>query len=151
MSIQIYNTLTRKKEEFKPQNPPKVKMYTCGVTVYDECHIGHARSLYIFDVIRRYLEHRGFVVDFVRNITDIDDKIINRARELKTDWKELVAKYIAGYQRDLKSLGIRPGMLDGKEEPRATRNIEGMVQYIQGLIDKGFADMLYDIVGDLSQ
>jgi len=139
MSIRIYNTLTRKKEEFKPQNPPQVKMYTCGVTVYDECHIGHARSLYIFDVIRRYLEYRGLEVNFVRNITDIDDKIINRANELKIDWNELVEKYIDSYKEDLGLLGIQPGILDGKEEPRATRNIPEMIKYIRVLLDKGFA------------
>jgi cysteinyl-tRNA synthetase len=133
--IQIYNSLIRKKEEFAPQVPGEVKMYTCGVTVYDDCHVGHARSLYIFDVIRRYFEYRGFKVDFVRNITDIDDKIINRANELKVDWQELVEKYIAGYYRDLESLGVRRG----DSEPRATKNIEGMIKYIQALVDKGFA------------
>ncbi|MGD9015636.1 MAG: cysteine--tRNA ligase [Candidatus Omnitrophota bacterium] len=139
MSIHIYNTLTRKKEEFKPQHPPEVKMYTCGVTVYDQCHIGHARSLYIFDVIHRYLEYRGLKVNFVRNITDIDDKIINRANELKINWEELVDRYIDSYKSDLKLLGIKPGILDGKEEPRATKNIPEMIKYIQGLLDKGFA------------
>jgi cysteinyl-tRNA synthetase len=137
--IYIYNTLTGKKEEFKPQSPPEVKMYTCGVTVYDECHIGHARSLYIFDVIRRYLEYRNFKVNFVRNITDIDDKIINRSRELNIDWKELVKKYISSYYKDLELLGIKPGIKDGKEEPRATKYIPDMIKYIKGLIDKGYA------------
>ena len=135
MSIYIYNSLTRKKEEFTPLNPPQVKIYTCGVTVYDESHIGHARSLYIFDLIRRYLATRGFAVKFVRNITDIDDKIINRANELKTDWKELVKKYIARYNEDLEALGIPKG----DEEPRATENIPEMVNYIAGLIEKGYA------------
>ena len=90
MTINIQNSLTKKKEEFVPLTPQKVNIYSCGVTVYDDCHIGHARSLYIFEVIRRYLKYRGFTVNFVRNITDIDDKIINRANELKVDWKELV-------------------------------------------------------------
>ena len=90
MAIQIYNSLNRKKEEFIPLNPPIVNLYTCGVTVYDDCHIGHARSLYIFDCIRRYLAYRGYQVNFVRNITDIDDKIINRANELQINWQELV-------------------------------------------------------------
>jgi cysteinyl-tRNA synthetase len=140
MSIYVYNTLTRKKEEFKPLNPPEVKIYTCGVTVYDECHIGHARSLYIFDVIRRYLEYKNFKVNFVRNITDIDDKIINRAKELKKDWKELVREYIASYKKDLQSLGIRLGDVDEDgEEPRATKNIPGMIEYIKDLVDKGYA------------
>lgn len=114
-------------------------MYTCGVTVYDDCHIGHARSLYIFDLIRRYLEYRGFKVNFARNITDIDDKIINRANETKVGWDVLVEKYIESYYKDLGSLGINRGILDAKEEPRASRNVEEIKQYIQGLIDKGYA------------
>ena len=135
MPIFITNSLTRKKEEFIPLKPPKVNIYTCGVTVYDECHIGHARSLYIFEVMRRYLEYRGFKVNFVRNITDIDDKIINRAKELGKDWKELVGLYIERYDEDLKALGI------GKAgaEPRATENIPDMVNYIKELIKEGYA------------
>lgn len=140
MSIYIYNTLTRKKEEFKPQNPSQINMYTCGVTVYDQCHIGHARSLYIFDMIRRYLEYRKFKVNFVRNITDVDDKIINRANELNIDWKELVGRYIDSYKKDLESLSIQPGIVDGDgQEPRATKNISDMIKYIEGLIVKGYA------------
>lgn len=135
MPIKIYNSLKRKKEEFVPLAHPKVNIYTCGVTVYDDCHIGHARSLYIFEVMRRYLEYRGFKVNFVRNITDIDDKIINRAKEIKVDWKELSEKYISRYYEDLAVLGISKADL----EPRATENIPEMVKYIQGLIDKGFA------------
>ncbi len=142
MPIFIYNSLTRKKEEFIPLNPPKVNIYTCGVTVYDESHIGHARSLYIFDVIRRYLKYRGFEVNFVRNITDIDDKIINRANELKVDWKDLVKKYSERYYEDLKSLGIEKGDF----EPRATENIPEMIKYVQCLIEKGFA---YESGGDV--
>jgi len=135
MAIYIHNTLTRKKEEFTPLHPPAVNIYSCGVTVYDDCHIGHARSLYIFEVIRRYLKYRGFEVRFVRNITDIDDKIINRANELKVPWDELVAKYISGYYQDLASLGLQKA----DSEPRATENIPGMLKFIQGLIDKGYA------------
>ncbi len=142
MPIRIYNSLTRKKEEFIPVNQPKVNIYTCGVTVYDESHIGHARSLYIFDLIRRYLIYRGFKVKFVRNITDIDDKIINRSNELKVDWKELVRKYIERYEEDLNSLGISKGDF----EPRATGNIPGMIRYISALIDKGYA---YEVGGDV--
>ena len=135
MPIFIYNSLTRKKEEFIPLNPPQVNIYTCGVTVYDESHIGHARSLYIFDVIRRYLKYRGFDVKFVRNITDIDDKIINRSRELKVDWQQLVKKYIDRYHEDLEALGIQRGDF----EPRATENIPDMIKHIEGLVAKGFA------------
>jgi cysteinyl-tRNA synthetase len=142
MPIYIYNSLTRKKEEFIPIKPPQVNIYTCGVTVYDESHIGHARSLYIFDIIRRYLEYRGLKVKLVRNITDIDDKIINRARELKVDWKELVTKYIQRYYQDLEALGISKGDF----EPRATENIADMIKYIKGLIDKGYA---YEAGGDV--
>jgi cysteinyl-tRNA synthetase len=135
MSIVIYNSLTRKKEIFQPQKPPRVNIYTCGVTVYDESHIGHARSLYIFDVIRRYLKIRGFKVKFVRNITDIDDKIINRAHELEINWKDLVKKYITRYYEDLKILGIQKG----NYEPRATGNIRDMVKHIESLVKKGYA------------
>jgi cysteinyl-tRNA synthetase len=140
MPIYIYNSLSRLKEQFQPIHPPEVKMYTCGVTVYDDCHIGHARSLYIFDVIRRYLEYSGLKVDFVRNITDIDDKIINRARELKLNWEGLVNKYIDSYKKDLELLSIRPGLIDeAGEEPRATNNIPDMIKYIAELIEKGYA------------
>jgi cysteinyl-tRNA synthetase len=135
MSIYIYNSLTRKKEELTPQNPPKVNIYTCGVTVYDESHIGHARSLYIFDVLRRYLKYRNFQVNFVRNVTDIDDKIINRAKETKTDWRGLVKKYIDRYYEDLRDLGIEKG----DSEPRATENIPAMIKYIESLVNKGYA------------
>ena len=145
--MKIYNSLTKKKEEFTPISPGVVNIYTCGVTVYDDCHIGHARSLYIFDVMRRYLEYRGYKVNFVRNITDIDDKIINRANELNIEWRELVDKYIASYKEDLESLGVREGLLDKDgEEPRATKNIPEMISYITELIDKGYA---YESDGDV--
>ena len=121
-------------------------MYTCGVTVYDECHIGHARSLYIFDLIRRYLKYRGFDVKFVRNITDIDDKIINRAKELKIGWQDLVNRYIERYYEDLAVLGIERA----DYEPRATENIADMIKYITALIAKGYAypagsDVYFDV------
>ena len=142
MPIHIYNSLTRKKEEFSPLKPPAVNIYTCGVTVYDDSHIGHARSLYIFDLIRRYLIYRGFKVRFVRNITDIDDKIINRSNELKVNWQELVKKYIERYYEDLSFLGIAKGDF----EPRATENIPDMIKYIAELIQKGYA---YESGGDV--
>jgi cysteinyl-tRNA synthetase len=135
MSIHIYNSLTRKKEEFAPLNPPDVNIYTCGVTVYDDSHIGHARSLTIFDCIRKYLKYRGFQVNFVRNITDIEDKIIIRAKELKVTWQDLIKKYIERYDEDLKALGIE----EGDFEPRATQNISDMIKYIEGLVAKGYA------------
>lgn len=133
--LKIFNSLTKSKEPFVPKMAQTVKMYTCGVTVYDQCHIGHARSLYVFEVIRRYLNYRGYKVKFIRNITDIDDKIINRAKELNISWENLVSKHIAGYYKDLKVLGISKA----DREPRATENIKDMVKYIKGLIDKGYA------------
>lgn len=143
MSIKFYNTLTRKKEEFVPLDPEgkRVNMYTCGVTVYDKCHIGHARSLYIFDMIRRYLKFRGFDVKFARNITDVDDKIINKANELGKTFEEVVDENIELYKIDLESLGILDAI-----EPRATQNIDEMITHIQGLIDKDFA---YESDGDV--
>src|SRR5580698_5251615 len=125
MSIQIYNSLSGKKEEFVPINGNEVKMYTCGITVYDRSHIGHARSLYVFDIIRRYLKFRGYNVHFVRNITDIDDKIINRAIETKRDAHDLSEEQIRFYHEDLKALGIAPGDV----EPKATDNIPEMIAH----------------------
>jgi cysteinyl-tRNA synthetase len=142
MPIFIYNSLTKKKEEFLPLHPPQVNIYTCGVTVYDECHIGHARSLYIFGVIRGYLQKRGYQVKFVRNITDIDDKIINRARESGKGWDEVADKYIASYYEDIKRLGIARADC----EPKATENIPDMVKHIEGLIKGGYA---YEAGGDV--
>lgn len=133
--LKIYNSLTGNKDPFVPQEESAIKMYTCGVTVYDDCHIGHARSLYVFEVIRRYLKYRGYKVQFVRNITDIDDKIINRAKELGVDWKDLVDKYIGRYYQDLEALGIDKA----DKEPRATDNIADMIGYIEKLIEKEYA------------
>ncbi len=146
MTIRIVNSLTKKKEELVPCDGKIIRMYSCGVTVYDRCHIGHARSLYIFDVIRRYLKFRNYDVKFVRNITDVDDKIINRARETKKSFENVVAENIAAYQEDLKSFGILPADV----EPRATENIPEMIKDIEGLIQKGFAyvangDVYYDV------
>ncbi len=135
MTIHVFNTLTKKKEEFVPWEGKTVKMYSCGVTVYDQCHIGHARSLYVFDLMRRYLKSRGFQVRFVRNITDVDDKIINRAKELKKDWAEVVAENIASYYQDMQDLGIERADI----EPRATENIAEMIRLIERLLKKGAA------------
>ena len=142
MSIRIFNSLTRQKEEFIPLNGKTVKMYTCGVTVYDQCHIGHARSLYIFDVIRRYLKFRGYDVTFVRNITDVDDKIIQKAIESKKTSQQVSEEQIAKYYEDLKLLGVNPGDV----EPKATDNIPEMIAHIQGLIANGMA---YPVDGDV--
>ncbi|MBI3601940.1 MAG: cysteine--tRNA ligase [Candidatus Omnitrophica bacterium] len=135
MAIHIYNSLTKHKEEFHPIHPSAVNMYTCGVTVYDQCHIGHGRSLYVFEVIRRYLKFRGFDVRFVRNITDLDDKIIAKAIETKRTSHQVSEEQIRLYYEDMKTLGIEPG----DAEPKATENIPEMIAHIQGLIDKGFA------------
>ncbi|OGX07356.1 MAG: cysteine--tRNA ligase [Omnitrophica WOR_2 bacterium GWA2_47_8] len=142
MSISIYNSLTKKKEELTPIKDKVINIYTCGVTVYDRCHIGHARSLYVFDVVRRYLKYRGFKVNFVRNITDIDDKIINKANELKKDWKAVVDENIKAYYADLKMLALDKA----DKEPRATENIESIIKDIEGLIERGFA---YEMNGDV--
>ncbi len=142
MAVQIYNSLTKKKEEFIPIDNNTVKMYTCGVTVYDQCHIGHARSLYVFDVIRCYLHFRGFKVEFVRNITDVDDKIIQKAIETKKTSKDVSEEQIRLYYEDMNALGVSKA----DQEPKATENIPEMVMHIQGLIDKGFA---YAVDGDV--
>jgi cysteinyl-tRNA synthetase len=145
--MNIYNSLTGKKEEFTPVQDGVVNIYTCGVTVYDQCHIGHARSLYIFEVMRKYLEYSGYKVNFVRNITDIDDKIINRSNELNIGWEDLVAKYIESYKEDLNALGVRFGILDKDgEEPRATKSIPEIIEYIAVLIEKGYA---YESAGNV--
>jgi cysteinyl-tRNA synthetase len=142
MSIHIYNSLTKKKEELTPLDGKTIKMYSCGVTVYDKCHIGHARSLYIFDVIRRYLAHRGYAVRFIRNITDVDDKIINKSKELQKPFDEVVRENIEAYERDLKSLGVDKADV----EPRATQYIPKMIAFITALMEKGFA---YEVEGDV--
>lgn len=137
MKLFIYNTLTKSKEEFVPLEPGKVKMYVCGVTVYDYCHIGHARSAVVFDVIYRYLLFLGYDVTYVRNFTDIDDKIIRRSQEEQTDYKTISERYIKAFYEDMDRLGIlRPAM-----EPRATEYIQDMIEIIKRLFDNGYAYM----------
>ncbi|MGE5308891.1 MAG: cysteine--tRNA ligase [Deltaproteobacteria bacterium] len=135
MPIYIQNTLSKKKEEFVPLKAPKVNIYSCGVTVYDESHIGHARSLYIFDLIKRYLVYSGFEVHFIRNITDIEDKIIARSAKLGIPWNELVDRMTRSYYEDMERLGIRKADF----EPKATDNIGAIIEAIKTLIEKGFA------------
>lgn len=142
MVVHINNSLTNKKEALTPVSKKIINMYSCGVTVYDSCHIGHARSLYTFEVIRRYLKYRGYKVNFIRNITDIDDKIINKANELKKDWKQVVQDNIDAYQKDLEDLGV--GQAD--QEPTATDNIDEIISFIGKLIEKDFA---YESEGDV--
>jgi len=142
MPLRIYNTLTGKKEEFVPLRENKVGMYVCGVTVYDLCHIGHARSTIVFDMIYRYLRYRGYEVTYVRNFTDIDDKIIKRANTEGVDCKAIAEKYIHEFNVDMGSLGLeRPTV-----EPRATEHIPEMIQLVSTLIEKGFA---YQSDGDV--
>lgn len=142
MGLRIYNTLTREKEDFEPIEPGKVKMYVCGVTVYDMCHIGHARSIVLFDVIYRYLMSRGYEVTYVRNFTDVDDKIINRANELGEDWKSLAERFILEFYQDMDALGVkRP-----TTEPKATEHIPQIQALIDNLISAGHA---YEIDGDV--
>jgi cysteinyl-tRNA synthetase len=142
MAIRIYNTLTGKKEEFLPLRDKKVGMYACGVTVYDLCHIGHARSAIVFDAINRYLQYRGYEVTFVRNFTDIDDKIIKRANEEKVDFKVITEKYIDEFNVDMGKFGLAKPRV----EPKATEHIPEMIRLISILIEKGYA---YQGAGDV--
>jgi cysteinyl-tRNA synthetase len=133
--LKIYNTLTRQKEEFRPIVEGKVGMYVCGMTVYDLCHLGHARVLTAFDVIARYLRHKGYDVNYVRNITDIDDKIISRAKENGEAFDVLTERFINEMHVDCKALGIQMP----NSEPRATAHIGGIITMVQTLIEKGYA------------
>jgi len=133
--MKLYNTMTMKKEEFKPIEPGKVKMYACGPTVYNYFHVGNARPLIMFDVLRRYLEYRGNEVTFVQNFTDIDDKIINRANEEGVACEEISKKYIDEYWIDANGLGVREATI----HPKATENIGEIIAMISKLIEKGFA------------
>ena len=131
-----------RKEPFVPIHPPRVGIYVCGVTVYDECHLGHARSAIVFDVLRRYLVYRGYDVTYVKNFTDVDDKIINRAAEEGVPWKGVVEKYMQAYDRDMKRLGV--GTPD--VEPRATEHMPEILRMIGTMLEKGFAYRVDDDV-----
>ncbi|MDE4543353.1 cysteine--tRNA ligase [Thermoanaerobacterium sp. R66] len=133
--MKIYNTLTRKKEEFVPLKDNVVNMYVCGPTVYNFIHIGNARAFIVFDTVRRYLEYKGYKVNYVQNFTDIDDKLIKRSHEENTTVKELADRYIEEYFKDADSLGIKRATF----HPRATENIEEIIEFVKKLIDKGFA------------
>jgi cysteinyl-tRNA synthetase len=135
MSMQIYNSLTRKKEEFVPLKPGRVSMYVCGITAYDFCHIGHARSAVVFDVLVRYLRYIGLDVTFVRNFTDIDDKIIGRANREGSDFETIARTYIDAFYEDMDRLGI----LRADIEPKATEHIAEMIALCENLIAKGHA------------
>ena len=142
MSIKIYSTLSRKKEEFKTLEPGKVSMYVCGPTVYDKAHVGHAMSALVFDVVRRYLEYQGYEVRHVTNYTDVDDKIIQRAAVEGVDFIEVAERYINEFTRHLKDLNILPA----SKYPRATEEINSIVESVADLVDKGFA---YPVDGDV--
>ena len=133
--LKIYNTLKGNKETFRPLNPGRVRMYVCGVTVYDRCHLGHARSAIVFDVIRRYLKYKGYRVRYVRNFTDVDDKIINRAHQEGKSWNEIAETYIRAYEEDMIRLGVKPADV----EPKATEHIAQMVGLIRRLVRKDYA------------
>lgn len=149
--LKIHNSQTKQKEVFKPIEPGKVKMYVCGMTVYDLCHLGHARVLVVFDAVTRYLRYSGYEVNYVRNITDIDDKIINRANENGEDFSELTGRFITAMHEDAAELGVLPP----NEEPKATASMPGIIAMVQTLIDKGYAytaqteqgngDVYYDV------
>lgn len=133
--LKIYNTLTRQKEQFKPIHPGKVGMYVCGVTIYDHCHIGHGRTFVSFDVVARYLRYSGYQLNYVRNITDVDDKIIKRAAETRVTCDELTERLIGDMHADFDALGmVRPDI-----EPRATQHIEEIIELVESLLAKDHA------------
>ncbi|SDL26858.1 cysteine--tRNA ligase [Natronincola ferrireducens] len=140
--MKLYNTLTRKKEDFLPITPGEIKMYACGPTVYNYFHIGNARTFMIFDAMRRYFEYRGYTVTFVQNFTDVDDKIIKKAYDEKISSKEVSEKYIREYFKDAESLGIHKADI----HPKVTDNIEEIIAFVEKLIEKGFA---YEAGGDV--
>jgi cysteinyl-tRNA synthetase len=148
--LKIYNTLSRKTEEFQTLEPNLVKMYVCGVTVYNDAHVGHAMSALVFDIIRRYLEYRGYTVKHVMNYTDVDDKIINRAKQLGEDPLKLSQRYIQDYAKDLVSLNILPAT----SNPQVSKTMPDIIKFIEGLIEKGHAyaatngDVYFSVTSD---
>ncbi|WP_163971923.1 cysteine--tRNA ligase [Oceanobacillus halotolerans] len=142
MAITIYNTLTREKETFQPINDDKVMMYVCGPTVYNYIHIGNARPAIVFDTVRRYLEYKGYQVDYVLNFTDVDDKIINAANEMGEDVERIANRFIDAYIEDVYALGVKPATYN----PRVTETMEDIITFIQKLIDNGYA---YEADGDV--
>lgn len=140
--MKIFNDMDMQLEEFQPIEPGKVKMYACGPTVYNYIHVGNARPIVIFDVLRRYLEYRGYEVTFVQNFTDVDDKIIKRANEEGVTSDQIAEKYIAEYWKDVTALGVRPATV----HPKATENIGPIIKIIKTLVEKGYA---YEVNGDV--
>ena len=133
--MKVYNTLSRTKEEFQPLEEGKVKMYVCGPTVYNFIHIGNARPMIVFDTVRRYMEYKGYEVNFVSNFTDVDDKIIKKAVEEGVDSREISSRYIEECKKDMAAMNVKPATL----HPLATQEIGGMLEMISTLIEKGFA------------
>ena len=142
MSLTFYNTQTRQKEKFEPLFPHKVTLYVCGPTVYNMIHVGNARPMVFFDVLSRYLKYKGYDVTYVRNITDIDDKIIQRAASENKDPQEIVSTYTQTFHEDMKALHV----VNPTVEPKATDHIQEMIQMIQTLIQKGIA---YEVQGEI--
>ncbi|MFD1738262.1 cysteine--tRNA ligase [Bacillus salitolerans] len=142
MAIQLYNTLTRKKEEFKPIEEGKIKMYVCGPTVYNYIHIGNARPAIVFDTVRRYFEYRGYKVEFVTNFTDVDDKLIRAANDLGEDVPTIAERFIEAYHEDVSALGCQRA----DHHPRVTESMDIIIEFIEQLIEKGFA---YESNGDV--
>ncbi|HED24769.1 MAG TPA: cysteine--tRNA ligase [Firmicutes bacterium] len=145
VTVRIFNTLTRRKEEFRPGDPPRVTFYVCGPTVYDYIHIGNARVFIVFDVVRRYLNHRGYEVKLVQNYTDIDDKMINRANEQGIAVAKLADRFIRAYEEDVRTLRVRPADV----KPKATEHIPQIISLIDRLLENGYAyisdgDVYYD-------
>lgn len=140
--MKVFNTLTREKEELKPIHPGEIRMYACGPTVYNYIHIGNARPIIIFDVLRRYLEYRGMKVTFVQNFTDVDDKIIRKANEEGVASSEVSERFIREYQVDAKGLNVRPATV----HPKVTENMDSIIEIVKTLVDRGYA---YEVNGDV--
>lgn len=138
--MRIYNTETKTLEEFKPITPGKVSMYVCGPTVYNLIHIGNARPMIVFDTVRRYFEYKGYEVNYVSNFTDVDDKIIKKANEEGVDASVISERYIKECKKDMADLNVRPATT----HPQATKEIQGMIDMISTLIDKGYAYVVDD-------
>jgi len=142
MALRVFNTLNGNKEPFEPIESGKVQMYVCGPTVYDSCHIGHARSVVVFDVIARYLKAKGYKVTYVRNFTDVDDKIIDKANQLGIDSKKVAERFISEFYEDMDALNVERASI----EPKATEHIGQIIRFVKKLIKGGFA---YQIEGDV--
>src|SRR5690625_278980 len=142
MTLMIYNTMTREKETFKPIVEDEVRMYVCGPTVYNYIHIGNARPAIVFDTVRRYFEYKGYTVNYILNFTDIDDKIIDAAKELDESVQEVSNRFIDAYLADVQALGVKKAT----HHPRVTETMDDIIAFIEGLVDKGYA---YEVEGDV--